>query len=337
MPIERRLPPRRLASRALALALLLAAASAAPGLAQPRPPATAPFDVGLLESLEYRNIGPATTGGRIVEFAVVEADPKIAYAATASGGAFKTVNGGASWEPVFDRETSVSIGAIALSQTNPNIVWIGTGEANQVRSSSWGDGVYKSEDGGRSWQHMGLQKSQHVGRVLIHPDDPDIVYIAALGALWGANEERGLYKTTDGGKTWERVLFVSKYTGVVDVAMDPRDPEVLYAAAFQRERRYYSFLGGGPEGGLFKSTDGGKTWQPLTNGLAQGPWVASASRCAGASPIASTPPWSVPTGASSCRTTGGQAGRSGPTGSRPTGTTDRSSATRRTPTGCSSR
>jgi photosystem II stability/assembly factor-like uncharacterized protein len=277
VPTERRLSSWRLPSLALAAAILISLASPAPGRAQPRGqasppgPATAPYDVGLLDTLQYRNIGPAITGGRMVEFAVVEADPRVIYAATASGGAFKTVNGGGTWQPVFDRETSVSIGAMALSQKNPNIVWIGTGEANQVRSSSWGDGVYKSEDGGRTWQHMGLEKSQHVGRVLIHPDDPDTVYVAALGALWGSNEERGLYKTTDGGRTWEKILFISKYTGVVDVVMDPRDPDVLYAAAFQRERRYYSFLGGGPEGGVFKSTDAGRTWQPLTNGLAKGP------------------------------------------------------------------
>ena len=150
------------------------------------------------------------------------------------------------------------------------MVWIGTGEANSVRSSSWGNGVYRSLDGGRTWAHRGLDKSQHVGRVVIHPTNPDIVYVAALGALWGSNEERGLYKTVDGGATWSQVLHISKYTGVVDVAMNPRDPEVLYAASFQRERRYYSFLGGGPEGAVYKSTDGGKTWQKLGTGLPTG-------------------------------------------------------------------
>ncbi len=227
-------------------------------------------DPSVFRDLEFRNIGPAITGGRIVEFAVVEATPAIIYAATASGGAFKTTNGGTTWEPVFEKEHTVSIGAIAVSQQNPNLVWIGTGEANSIRSSSWGDGVYKSVNGGRTWTQMGLPKSQHVGRIVIHPSKPDTVYVAALGALWGSNEERGLYKTSDGGESWVKVLGISEYTGVVDVAMDPRDPETLYAAAFQRERRYYSFLGGGPEGGVFKSTDGAVTWAKLETGLPGG-------------------------------------------------------------------
>lgn len=257
------------ASTALAVSFLLVAGTGA--LVAQRSPAAAPIvDAALVRDFTFRNIGPAITGGRIVEFAVVEANTDIAYAATASGGAWKTVNGGTSWEPVFDRERTVSIGAIAVSQANPNIVWIGTGEANSVRSSSWGNGVYRSVDAGRTWAHMGLDKSQHVGRVLIHPKDPNTVYVAALGALWTSNDERGLYKTTDGGTTWTQILRISKYTGVVDVAMDPRDPNVLYAASFQRERRYYSFLGGGPESAVFKSVDGGATWQKLTNGLPTG-------------------------------------------------------------------
>ena len=229
------------------------------------------LDASHLAALHWRSIGPAITGGRTVEFAVVEVNPDIIYAATASGGAWKTTNGGTTWEPVFERERTVSLGAIALSQSNPSIIWVGTGEANSVRSSSWGDGVYKSEDGGRSWTHLGLEKSQHVGRILIHPENPDIVYVAALGALWGENEERGLFKTTNGGRTWTKTLYVSPYTGVVDVAMDPRDPDVLYAATFQRERRYYSFLGGGPEGGVFKSVNGGNDWMKLTGSLPKGP------------------------------------------------------------------
>jgi photosystem II stability/assembly factor-like uncharacterized protein len=251
-------------------AWLLAAGPPIAGAAGPSDPPGA-LAAAHLSSLRFRSIGPAITGGRIVEFAVVEADTGVMYAATASGGAFKTTNGGTTWEAVFEREGSVSIGAIALSQKNPNIVWIGTGEANSVRSSSWGDGVYRSDDGGKTWRHRGLKQSQHVGRILIHPENPDIVYVAALGALWGANDERGLYKTIDGGTTWQKVLHVSAHTGVVDVAMDPRDPDVLYAAAFQRERRYYSFLGGGPEGGVFKSVNGGKDWTRLANGLPAGP------------------------------------------------------------------
>lgn len=248
----------------LALGVLLLAGSHTLGAQR------ATIDPAILRDLTFRNIGPAVTGGRIVEFAVVESQPSTIYAATASGGAFKTINGGTTWEPVFDRERAVSIGAIAVSQSHPNVVWIGSGEANSVRSSSWGNGMYRSLDGGRTWTHRGLDKSQHVGRVVIHPTDPNVVYVAALGALWTSNEERGLYKTTDGGATWTKVLRVSKYTGVVDVAMDPRDPEVLYAASFQRERRYYSFLGGGPESALHQSVDGGRTWRKLTTGLPAG-------------------------------------------------------------------
>jgi photosystem II stability/assembly factor-like uncharacterized protein len=254
---------------ALVICVLLLGASHSSGGAQRHTGGPA-LDSAMVQDLRFRNIGPAITGGRIVEFAVVEDDPSIIYAATASGGAFKTINGGTSWEPVFDRERTVSIGAISVSQSHPNVVWIGTGEANSVRSSSWGNGLYRSLDAGRTWVHRGLDKSQHVGRVVIHPKNPDIVYVAALGALWTSNEERGLYKTVDGGATWKQVLRVSKYTGVADVAMDPRNPDVLYAATFQRERRYYSFLGGGPEGAIFKSVDGGATWQKLTTGLPPG-------------------------------------------------------------------
>jgi photosystem II stability/assembly factor-like uncharacterized protein len=261
----------RSSAAAVTCLLLLAGSSLTLGAQRAAATASAPLlDAAVLQDLTFRNVGPAITGGRIVEFAVVEEDPATIYAATASGGAWKTVNGGASWEPMFDREQTVSIGAIAVSQTDPNVVWIGTGEANSVRSSSWGNGVYRSLDGGRTWAHKGLDKSQHVGRVVIHPSDPNTVYVAALGALWAPNEERGLYKTTDGGTTWTQVLRVSQYTGVVDVAMDPRDPDVLYAASFQRERRYYSFLGGGPESAIFKSVDAGATWQKLTAGLPAG-------------------------------------------------------------------
>jgi photosystem II stability/assembly factor-like uncharacterized protein len=218
----------------------------------------------------WRPIGPATTGGRIVDIAVVDGDPDIIYSATASGGVWKTSNRGVTWTPVFERETSVSVGAIALAPSNPNIVWVGTGEANSVRSSSWGDGVYRSDDAGKSWTHVGLEGSRHVGRIVVHPKNPSVVYVAALGSLFGANPERGLFKTADAGATWKKVLSASDHTGVVDVAMDPRDPDLLYAATFQRERRNWSFIGGGPEGGIFKSTDGGEHWSRLANGLPAG-------------------------------------------------------------------
>ena len=223
-----------------------------------------------LQGLRWRHIGPAISSGRIADIDVDRRDPHVIYLATASGGAWKTLNNGTTWEPIFDAGNTGSLGAIAVSPSHPNIVWIGTGEANSVRSSSYGDGVYRSENGGKSWRHMGLEPTRHVGRILIDPDDPDIVYVAGLGSLWGPNEERGLFKTADGGATWERILYVSEHTGVVDVAMDPRNPEVLYASSFQRERRMWSMLGGGPEAGIFKSRDGGRSWEELGHGLPAG-------------------------------------------------------------------
>ena len=227
-------------------------------------------DLPQLDNLKWRSIGPAATSGRIADIAVVETDPDIVYVATATGGAWKSSNRGTTWEPVFEKGGTASLGAIAVAPSNPNVVWIGSGEAWSWRSSSWGDGVYKSENGGKTWEHLGLEETRHIGRILIHPEDPNIIYVAALGALWGSNETRGLFKTSDGGKSWEKVLYVSPSTGVVDVAMDPRDPGRLYAAAFQRERRNWSFLGGGPEGGLYKTEDAGSTWQRLESGLPKG-------------------------------------------------------------------
>lgn len=224
----------------------------------------------LLNGIPLRNIGPATMSGRIVDLAVVESDPYIFYAATATGGVWKTTNNGVSFEPVFENENTHSVGAIAVHQNNPNIVWVGTGERANRQSSSWGDGVYKSHDGGETWQHLGLIDSHHIGRIVLHPTDTLVAYVAAVGHLWGANEERGLYQTKDGGETWDRLIYVDENTGVTDVAMDPSDPNILYAATYQRRRRPYGFHGGGPGSGLHKSTDGGKTWKELKNGLPEG-------------------------------------------------------------------
>ncbi len=229
-----------------------------------------------ISHLEWRNIGPAVTGGRIVEFAVVESDSLTIYAATASSGVWKTSNGGITWKPVFEKEESVALGGIAVSRTNPSVVWVGTGEPNarNLRSSSWGDGVYKSEDGGKTWTNMGLRDSLQIGRIRIHPEDPDVVYVSAAGPLWANNPERnaarGLFKTVDGGKNWTRVLSVGDKTGIVDVVMDPRDPDTLYAGAWQRERRDWSYVNVGPEGGIFRSTDGGESWLKLSLGLPAG-------------------------------------------------------------------
>lgn len=223
------------------------------------------------ENLQFRTIGPATMSGRIVDLAVLETDPFTFYVASATGGLWKTTNNGVTFEPVFEREGTHSIGDVALHQQADSVVWVGTGERANRQSSSWGDGVYKSTDGGASWTHMGLDESHHIGRIVMHPDDPDIVFVAAMGHLWGPNEERGLYKSTDGGMQWERVLYIDEETGVVDVAMDPTDPMMLYAATYQRQRRPYGFHGGGPGSGLYKSTDGGDTWNELTSGLPAGP------------------------------------------------------------------
>jgi len=224
----------------------------------------------VLDRLRWRCVGPANPGGRIDDVAVVEGRPFIIYVATASGGLWKTVNNGVTWKSVFDNETTSSIGDVTVAPSDPDIVWVGTGEPNNRQSSSWGDGVFKSTDGGLSWENMGLRDTHHIGRIAIHPSNPDIVYVAALGHLWGPNEERGLFRTTDGGVTWINSKFIDQDTGFVDVAMDPENPSVLYAAAYQRRRRGWGFNGGGPGSGLYKTTDGGDTWEKLENGLPRG-------------------------------------------------------------------
>ena len=225
---------------------------------------------GLFKSLPFRAIGPAIMGGRIDDFAVVESNPHTIYAATASGGLWRTTNNGVTWDPLFDAESHSSIGDVTIAPSNPEIVWVGTGEANNRQSSSWGNGVYKSVDGGKTWTNMGLRDSHHIGRIVIHPTNPDIVYVAAAGRLWGPNRERGLFKTTDGGKTWTNTKFINEDTGFIDVAMDPQEPETLYAAAYQRRRTPYGFNGGGPGSGLYKTTDGGASWVRLGGGLPEG-------------------------------------------------------------------
>ena len=220
-----------------------------------------------LKNLEFREIGPAVMGGRIDDFAVVESNPNIVYAGTASGGVWKTTNNGTTWEPVFDKEGVSTIGDIAIAPSDPSVVWVGTGEPNNRQSSSWGDGIYKSLDAGKTWQKMGLTATHHIGRIVIHPKNPEIVYAAALGHLWGPNPERGVYKTTDGGKTWNQVLKINDDTGVSDLAMDPQSPDTLYAAAYERRRTPFGFDGGGPASAIYKTVDGGVTWKKLTKGL----------------------------------------------------------------------
>jgi photosystem II stability/assembly factor-like uncharacterized protein len=217
--------------------------------------------------LRAREIGPALMSGRIGSLAVHPANPAIIYVGVASGGVWKTVNGGASWQPIFDREGSFSIGWVTLDPNNPNVVWVGTGENNSQRSVGYGDGVYKSVDAGRTWRNVGLKASEHVGRIVVNPKDSNIVYVAAQGPLWAPGGDRGLYKTTDGGTTWTKVLNISDNTGVSDVVLDPRHPDILVATAYQRRRHQWTMINGGPESAIHRSTDGGKTWSKITSGL----------------------------------------------------------------------
>lgn len=224
-----------------------------------------------IAQLRWRSIGPAAMGGRITALAVYEKDPSTWWAATASGGLLKTVNNGVSFEHQFDREATVSIGDVSVFQGDPNIVWVGGGESNPRNSSSWGDGVYKSVDGGKTWKNMGLREIFQTGRVLIHPEDPNIVYVGAMGRLWGENEARGVFKTTDGGANWEKILYVDTRTGCIDLEFQPGNPDVLLAAMWERLRDGFDTntpkVPWGPGSGLYKSADAGKTWSKLSDGL----------------------------------------------------------------------
>jgi len=220
-----------------------------------------------LGGLELRSLGPALTSGRIGDLAVDPNDRARFFAAAASGGVWRTVNAGATWEPVFDGEGSYSIGVVELDPSNPHVVWVGTGENNSQRSVSWGDGVYRSRDGGASWEHLGLDESEHIGGLWIDPRDGDRVLVAAQGPLWRAGGDRGLFRTTDGGQSWENVLAVDEWTGANEIWADPRDPDTLYCPTWQRGRRVWTLLNGGPGSGIWKSTDGGDTWREVNTGL----------------------------------------------------------------------
>lgn len=309
-----RTPTSRVAGRRVAFGLLVCMLCVAPGLARPDDPDAIKQEIAAVErqiaeltkkleelkskaarpaapagdlldaivrKMTWRCIGPANMGGRVTALAVVESDPSTYYVATASGGLLKTTNNGVTFTHLFDKEATVSIGDVAVAPSNPNIVWVGTGESNPRNSVSYGDGVYKSTDGGKTWKNMGLRKSFQIGKIVIHPTNPDIVYVGALGRLYGPNEERGLFKTTDGGQTWQKILYVDDQTGVIDLRLDPFDPETLLVALWGRRRdgfdshygpntdwpspdQYGPEVTYGPGGGLFKSTDGGKTWKKLS-------------------------------------------------------------------------
>ena len=230
--------------------------------AQPKSPLETAFS-----RLEWRSIGPAIMGGRIADVEGVPGDPNVVYVASASGGLWKTTNGGVRWTPIFERQGTISIGDIALAPSNPDVVWVGTGESNTRNSVSFGDGVYKSNDGGKTWQHMGLKESERISAIAIHPQNPDIVYIGALGHAFGPNEERGVFMTTDGGKTWTKTLYIDNQHGVADLDIDLTNPNILYAGMWSFERKPWTHRSGSEKGGVYKSIDGGRTWKKLENGL----------------------------------------------------------------------
>ncbi len=245
--------------------LLLVAFSPAPLLAQ-----GASITSDQLQHLRFRQPGLAVAGGRIHDVEVLPDDPATIYVASATGGIWKSTNKGTTWRPIFEGQPVSTFGDIAIAPSNPDVIWAGTGGQNNRQSTSWGNGVYRSTDGGETWTHLGLDNTRHVGRIRAHPTSTDIAYVAALGNLWQPSADRGVYKTTNGGRTWDKVLFVDTLTGVVDLVMDPLDPDILYAAAYQRLRRAWGFNGGGPGSGIYKTTDGGQNWRELTNGLPAG-------------------------------------------------------------------
>ena len=223
-----------------------------------------------VSSMEFREVGPANMGGRVADIAVVESDPRIFYVGLGAGGVWKTTNDGMTWDPVFDDQPTASIGAVSVAPSNPNIVWVGTGEPQNRQSSPWGIGVFKSMDAGRSWSHMGLEDTRHIAGISIDPTNPAVVYVAAVGHLWGPNEDRGVFRTTDGGESWEKVLYIDEHTGVIDLVMDHNDPKTLFAATYQRQRTGFGFAAGGGGSGIWRTTDGGDNWTRLEDGLPEG-------------------------------------------------------------------
>ena len=228
---------------------------------------TQPLDEISISGLKWRSVGPALTSGRISDIAVNPDNQFEYYVAVSSGGVWKTTNAGLEYKPVFDGEGSYSIGCVTIDPNNSNVVWVGSGENNNQRSVAYGDGVYKSNDGGKSWKNMGLKNSEHIGKIIVHPNNSDVVYVAAIGPLWNKGGDRGLYMTKNGGKTWSNILSVDEHTGVNDIVMDPRNPDVIYASTHQRRRHVYTYVGGGPGSGLYKTTDGGSSWNKINKGL----------------------------------------------------------------------
>jgi photosystem II stability/assembly factor-like uncharacterized protein len=250
-------------SRRLVAAAALLTLTALPAAAQ------SPLDQAL-KGLTFREIGPAITGGRVDDIEGVESEPSTFFVGMATGGLWRTTNEGQTWTPLFDHEPCTTIGDVAVFQANPNILWVGTGEPQNRQSSTYGCGVFRSTDGGRTWADLGLKETRQVGRIRLDPNNPDVAYVAAVGHLFGPNEERGVFRTRDGGKTWQKVLYVDENTGAIDLAMDPSDPNTLFAATYQRRRRAFGFSASGGGGGIWRTTDGGDHWTELKNGLPKG-------------------------------------------------------------------
>ena len=252
--------------RILSVALAAAAASAALiGAQEP-----AGLTANALKGLELRGIGPTLTTGRVQDIEIDPKNPSVWYVASAFGGLWKTENRGVTFMPIFDTGGSFTLCCVVIDPRDSNVVWLGTGENTSQRSAHFGDGVYKSTDAGKTWKRVGLQASEHIGKILIDPRKTNVVYVAAQGPLFSAGGERGLYKTVDGGETWTAILTISPDTGISDIVFDPKNPDVIYASAYQRRRAVGQMIGGGPEGGIFKTTNGGRNWTKLTRGLPAG-------------------------------------------------------------------
>src|SRR5205085_1498718 len=233
------------------------------------PARNAPTDP--LEGLKFRNLGPAAGGGRVTAVVGVPGQPNVYYVGAAAGGVFRTNDGGLSWKPIFEKEAVASIGAIAVAPSNPNVVWVGTGEANIRNDISGGRGVYVSTDGGGTWRFAGLKDAGQISSIVVDPANPNAVFVGAIGRAWGPNPERGVFRTTDGGKTWQKVLYVNETTGASSLIMDPGNPMILYAGMWPVRRYPWMLVSGGLRGGIYRSTDGGSTWKKLTDGLPEGP------------------------------------------------------------------
>ena len=267
----RRLAYLAVAALAAPLTVRVAAAQGRGAVVADSGPAINQSTNPLLSAFRFRSIGPASTGGRIDDIAVSASNPSIFYVGYAVGGVFKSENNGTTFEPVFQTYSTASIGDIAIDPKNPDVVYVGTGEPNNRQTSSYGDGIYKTSDGGKTFRNVGLRETQTIARIVIDPRNTNVVYVASPGHLFGPNADRGLYKTTDGGATWTKIKYIDENTGFTDIAVDPSNSNVLYAASYQRRRSGCCFNGGGPGSGLWKSVDAGHTWTRLAeHGLPPG-------------------------------------------------------------------